>query len=240
MDANHEVISQQPTEFPSPDLGDMVFVEGGTFLFGKSSTQALFAKKNIQRSVSLSSFMLGRFPVTQGQWEKVMGNNPGYFKGENLPVESVSHQDVLLFIDKLNAQTGKKFRLPTEAEWEYAAGAGAQDLRYAGSNDLDRVGWYFENSGERTHEVGQKLANALGLHDMSGNVWEWTHDIYDEHYTANCADTNPQGPENGTEYVFRGGSWDREEVYCTIFNRCRNTPGYKSNNLGFRLACDEK
>lgn len=238
MAANHEVISQSPTEFTPSDSGDMVFVEGGTFLFGKPTVPSLFGKKSEQRSVSISSFMLGRFPVTQGQWEKLMGNNPCYFKGKNLPVENVSYQDVLLFIDKLKAQTGKKFRLPTEAEWEYAAGAGPQDLRYAGSNDLDRVGWYVENSGCRTHEVGLKLANAIGLHDMSGNVWEWTQDLYDEHYAANCSDTNPQGPTNGTEYVFRGGSWDREEAYCTVFNRCRNTPGYKSNNLGFRLACD--
>jgi formylglycine-generating enzyme required for sulfatase activity len=206
------------------DEPEMVSVEGGTFTMGGYGT--LY-------QVTLGSFNIGKYEVTQGQWAIRTGSNPSYFKGDNYPVENVSWDDVQDFIIKLNAATGKNYRLPTEAEWEYAARGGNQSkgYDYSGSNTLDDVAWHFNNSGEHTHPVGEKAPNELGIYDMSGNVCEWCSDIYGDY--PSTPQTNPQGPSKGIYRVLRGGSWyDR----CDVGYRNSTNPYSYSNRVGFRLV----
>ncbi len=192
--------------------------------------------------VELSDFFIGRYPVTQEVWQAVMNSNSSRFKGEKRPVEKVSWKDTQDFFSQLNKLTGKDFRLPTEAEWEYAARGGqySQGYKYAGSDRLKQVGWYRGNSNDQTQEVGQLLANELGLHDMSGNVWEWCQDWFDDKYYAECKKTgivnNPQGPATGTTRVVRGGSYFRDPLYCRSVYRYRNLPVGRIDNMGFRLV----
>ena len=217
----------------------MIAVEGGTFLMGspESDTEAYDDEKP-QHEVTLSNYYIGETEVTQELWETVMGSNPSKFKGPKLPVENVSWKDCQAFIGKLNAQTGKTFRLPTEAEWEYAARGGkkSKGYTYSGSNTIDDVAWYVDNSGATTHEVGKKRANELGIYDMSGNVWEWCQDWYGETYYEKSSTTDPQGPASGTYRVLRGGSWTSFARYCRVASRGRVSPGYRDCDLGFRLA----
>ena len=181
---------------------------------------------------------MGKYEVTQAQWKAVMGSNPSRFKGDNLPVENVSWDDVQAFIRKLNQLTGKRYRLPTEAEWEYAARGGnkSRGYKYAGGNNIDEVAWYDGNSGERTHPVGKKRPNELGLYDMSGNVWEWCSDWYDEDYYGNSPQNNPQGPASGSSRVFRGGSWLNYAILCRSASRYYSTPDSRYGLIGFRLV----
>ena len=178
---------------------------------------------------------MGKYEVTQQQWRAIMGNNPSYFKGDNRPVEKVSWNDAQQYINKLKGKTGKHYRLPTEAEWEYAA-RGGQKYTYAGSNDVDAVAWYSANSGSKTHDVGQKRANGYGLYDMSGNVWEWCQDWYASDYYRNSPCTNPSGPSSGSIRVNRGGSWFNYPRLVRSADRFYNSPGYRNNYLGFRLV----
>ena len=177
--------------------------------------------------------------MTQALWKAVMGNNPSWFKGDNLPVEKVSWEDCQTFIDKLNGLTGKRFRLPTAAEWEYAArgGKGSNHTQYSGGSMIDDVAWYDGNSGNKTHSVKTKRPNELGLYDMSGNVWEWCQDWYGN-YSSN-AQTNPTGPDSGSGRVNRGGSWGSLERGCRSSSRNNFSPGYRSYVLVFRLALSE-
>jgi formylglycine-generating enzyme required for sulfatase activity len=170
---------------------EMVLVQGGTFTMGSNSGDS---DEKPLHQVTLSDFYIGKYEVTQKQWREIMGNNPSHFNGDERPVEYVSWNDAQEFIRKLNAKTGQKYRLPTEAEWEYAACGGQQSrgYTYSGSNDINAVAWYGNNSNNKTHAVGQKQANELGLHDMSGNVWEWCGDWYDNYSSG--AQTNPAGP----------------------------------------------
>ena len=186
--------------------------------------------------VKLNDFNIGKYEVTQIQWMAIMNNNPSIFKGDNLPVENVSWEDVQEFIRKLNAKTGKNYRLPTEAEWEYAAEGGIRRIgyKYSGSNQIDAVAWYSENSGGKTHPVGSKQANELGIHDMSGNVWEWCSDWYGAYSSANK--TNPIGPSTGQGRVSRGGGWYLDEEYCRSTRRNSDLPHSRYGNLGFRLV----
>ena len=217
----------------------MIAVEGGTFLMGspESDTEANDNEKP-QHEVTLSNYYIGETEVTQELWEAVMGSNPSYFVGANLPVEKVSWNDCQEFIGKLNAQTGKTFRLPTEAEWEYAARGGkkSKGYTYSGSNTIDDVAWYVDNSGATTHEVGKKRANELGIYDMSGNVWEWCQDWYGKTYYENSPSTDPLGPDSGSNRVGRGGSWWSFAGYCRVANRSWGSPGNRDGLLGFRLA----
>ena len=219
---------------------DMVYVEGGTFTMGATSEQGsdAYSDESPAHSVTVSDFYIGKYEVTQAQWRAVMGSNPSKFKGDNLPVEQVSWNDIQKFITKLNTMTGKTFRLPTEAEWEYAARGGNQSkgYKYSGSNTLDNVAWYY-NSGGKTHPVGQKQPNELGLYDMSGNVWEWCQDWYGSY--SSSSQTNPTGPSSGSYRVLRGGDWGMI-FWRNIYSRTYARPDKGRSYNGFRLACSSK
>ena len=180
----------------------------------------------------------GETEVTQELWEAVMGSNPRKFSGSQRPVERVSWNDCQEFITKLNNLTGKNFRLPTEAEWEYAARGGnkSKSYKYSGSNTIDNVAWYGSNSSSRTHDVKTKQANELGIYDMSGNVYEWCQDRYDRKYYQNSSQTNPTGPMSGSLRVLRGGSWSYYAGNCRVSRRYHFNPGFRSNSRGLRLA----
>ncbi len=217
---------------------NMVFVEGGTYTMGATLEQGSDAYdwEKPTHSVTLSDYYIGETEVTQELWKAVMGKNPSYFKGNDLPVERVSYKDVQKFITKLNQKTGKTFRLPTEAEWEYAARGGkkSKGYKYSGSNNINDVAWYYDNSNSKTHSVKTKQPNELGIYDMSGNVWEWCSDWYGSY--SSYSQTNPQGPSSGSYRVFRGGSWINFAWYCRVADRYYNYPSSRHDGLGFRLA----
>ena len=215
---------------------DMVSIKGGTFMMGSPSNESGRDNDEVQHQVTLKSFIMGTHEVTQGLWKAVMGNNPSNFNGDNLPVESVSWNNVQEFIKKLNQLTGKKYRLPTEAEWEYACRGGSTTAYCFGdnSNSLGDYAWYDNNSGNRTHEVGTKKPNAWGLYDMHGNVLEWCNDWEADYPTTPQKD--PTGPSSGSNRVNRGGSWNNNAQNCRSANRNNNNPDNRNNNLGFRLA----
>ena len=219
-------------------INNMVLVEGGTFTMGATPEQGSDAYPNEKpaHQVTLSSFSIGKYEVTQKEWQAVMGSNPSYFKGFNRPVEQVSWDDCQEFLSKLNELTDKRFRLPTEAEWEYAARGGSRSLsyKYAGSDNLSSVAWYDSNSGSETHPVGQKSANELGLYDMSGNVWEWCQDWYGN-YRSN-SQTNPSGANTGSCRIYRGGGWRSIMGLCRSSYRYNVAPSGRDNDLGLRLA----
>lgn len=217
----------------------MIAVKGGTFTMGATSEQGSNADNDEKptHQVTLSDYMIGETEVTKELWKAVMGNNPSYFSGTNLPVENVSWNDCQTFITKLNQLTGKKFRLPTEAEWEYAARGGnkSKGYTYAGSNTLSDVAWYKDNSGSKTHPVKQKQANELGLYDMSGNVLEWCQDWWYGSYSSS-AQTNPTGPSSGAVRVYRGGNWNSSAFYCRVAVRLHGSPGDRYTGVGFRVV----
>jgi len=233
--------SSTPATNPKPAAtpSRMVFVQGGTFTMGCTPEQGGDCNDDEKpaHQVTLSSFYIGKYEVTQAQWKAVIGNNPSSFKGDNLPVESVSWDDVQDFIRKLNAHTGKQYRLPTEAEWEYAARGGnkSHEYKYSGSYYPNDVAWFSENGGETTHPVGTKQPNELGIYDMSGNVYEWCSDWYGN-YSSN-AQTNPEGSSSGSIRVFRGGGWNYIARNCRVSSRYYYAPDFRSYFLGFRLAC---
>jgi len=216
----------------------MVYVEGGTFTMGATSEQGSEADDDEYpaHKVTLSSYYIGETEVTQALWQAVMGNNPSKFKGDNLPVELVSYNDVQEFIEQLNYKTGKTFRLPTEAEWEYAARGGnkSKGYKYSGSNNIEDVAWYDGNSNRKTHTVKTKQANELGLYDMSGNVFEWCSDWYGDY--SSSSQTNPQGPNSGSGRVSRGGSWGSNARSCRVSYRDYGYPSNRDYVSGFRLA----
>ena len=212
---------------------EMILIEGGTFKMGSNSGES--DEKPIHK-VTLSPFYIGKFEVTQAQWRSVMGRNPSHFVDcDNCPVESVSWNDVQDYIIKLNAQTDSKYRLPTEAEWEYVAKYRKYNTEsaYCGSNDVNSVAWYDLNSGSRTHPVGSKNSNELGLFDMSGNVWEWCSDIYGNYDSENKV--NPIGSSVGDYHVVRGGSWINNSSACRVTYRTWELD-LRDVSVGFRLV----
>jgi sulfatase modifying factor 1 len=229
------------TEFENtPAAFKMILVEGDVFDMGSDDEEA---EKPIHK-VRVSSFWMGKFAVTQALWTYVMKENPSDFKGTNRPVENVSYEDIVKeFLPKLNIMTGQVYRLPTEAEWEYAAKGGKYGQKYpfeyAGSNKLEEVGWYDENSHNKMQKVGLKTPNLLDLYDMSGNVSEWCSDWYDKDFyktsTADVSD-NPIGPDRVMFRVLRGGSWDFDVLFCRSSYRNFNSPKLRYHSVGFRLV----
>ena len=224
----------------------MIAVEGGTFTMGATSEQGddAYDWEKPAHSVTLSSYSIGETEVTQALWQAVMGSNPSNFSGSNKPVENVSWNDCQDFISKLNSMTGQNFRLPTEAEWEYAARGGnkSRGYKYAGSNTLGNVAWYWDNipsqssgnAGYGTQNVATKLANELGIYDMSGNVWEWCQDFYGNYSSG--SQTNPTGAVLARERVYRGGSWNFSAESCRVSIRPFDIPAYHDSTKGLRLA----
>lgn len=222
-------------------FNSMIYVEGGTFTMGNVNNEGT-EKDDIfdgrpAHSVTLSSYHIGKTEVTQEFWEAVMGYNPSRFKGANRPVDNVSWEDCQEFIKRLNNSTSGGLRLPTEAEWEYAARGGNMSLGYiySGSDNLDEVAWYEGNSGNETHDVATKVANELGIYDMSGNVEEWCSDWYG--HFSNSSQTNPTGPNTGPNHVKRGGSWYVDKGMCRVANRIGMLDStFKEGYFGFRLV----
>ena len=218
---------------------DMVRVEAGTFTMGATAEMKIpwDDEKPTHRVTLTNDYYIGKYEVTQALWKAVMGNNPSSFKGDNLPVEEVSWDDCQDFISKLNRITGKTFRLPTEAEWEYAARGGnkSRGYQYSGSSNLSDVAWYKDNSGSKTHTVGTKQPNELGIYDMCGNVWEWCQDWYGKY--SSSSQVNPTGAASGSSRVNRGGCLiDARD--CRSSCRGNNTPGSRGY-LGLRLVLSE-
>jgi formylglycine-generating enzyme required for sulfatase activity len=226
---------------------NMIFVQGGTFQMGSNDGGS--NEKPIH-TVTVDDFYIGKYEVTQKEWKAVMGSNPSNWKGDDLPVEKISWYDAVEFCNKKSIQEGltpcysgkgkntkcnfnaNGYRLPTEAEWEYACRGGLQssNYKYSGSNNIGDVAWYSGNSGKKTHKVGTKQANKLGIYDMSGNVWEWCNDWYDGGYYNNSPKNNPQGPGSGSSLVLCGA------IFCRSADHIINIPGGHGNsNIGFRF-----
>ena len=243
------VLSIVYTETVSGLSFDMVYVEGGTFRMGGTEEQgedAWVGEKPVH-SVTLSDYYIGKYEVTQGLWKAVMGTGVEeqmekagesdlYGVGDDYPMYYVSWDEAQEFVSKLSELTGKKYVLPTEAQWEYAARGGVKSrgYKYSGSNTIDDVAWYDGNSETAAHPVGTKLPNELGIYDMSGNVWEWCSDWYSDY--SDVSQTDPTGPSSGSFRVFRGGSWFNSAGRCRVSNRHDGDPGYRTDNLGFRVA----
>lgn len=223
----------------------MVEIPAGEFLMG-SAVPGYIKHEYPQHKVIISKpFYLGKYEVTQTQWMKVMGSNPSFFKRKRTegprPVEDVCWNDVQEFITKLNAMTGQKFRLPTEAEWEYACRAGST-TRYFFGDDMDGIdeyAWYMDNSDYRSHPVGLKKPNSFGLYDIIGNVWEWCSDYYGKNYYSVSPETDPKGPGSGKYRVIRGGGWHWPGMGLRSSHRYYHAPTYKYANTGLRLALDK-
>jgi len=233
---------------------EMIQVEGGTFMMGSNHQGGL--DEGPVHQVSVSSFLIGNYEVTQKEWRDVMGSNPSEFAGDDLPVEQVSWYDVVDYCNKRSLIEGltpcysgsgdsisckwnaNGYRLPSEAEWEFAARGGTKSkgYTYSGANDLGSVGWYGSNTGETTHPVGSKSPNELGLFDMSGNVWEWCWDWYDDGYYAESRSLDPTGSASGLYRLIRGGSWTSGFDYCRVASRYITDPGGRFDNYGFRVA----
>jgi formylglycine-generating enzyme required for sulfatase activity len=228
---------------------EFVLIPAGSFVMGadRSVEREAFDVETPPHRVTISKpFYLGKYEVTQAQWEEIMGNNPSKFEGRSNPVEQVSWDDVQMFIQRLNRQEGhNRYRLPTEAEWEYAARAGSASAYSFGDNakNLDRYAWYARNSGVWwklgdlvTHPVGQKAPNPWGLYDMHGNVGEWVQDWYAHRYYSHSPGTDPRGPSSGSYRVQRGGAYYSYEYNCRSASRADAAPGNSDEGVGFRLA----
>ena len=229
----------------------MIWVEGGDFLMGCTSEQSdCGADEQNVRRVTIDGFYIGMLEVTQSQWEKVVGttiSQQGNEKGSDYspkgvgpdyPMYYVSWDEAMEFCRLLSNKTGLTYTLPTEAQWEYAARGGNKNegAKYAGSNIIDAVAWCTNNSNSSTHIVGSKRANALGIYDMSGNVWEWCKDWYSNSYVSYYTN-NPTGPSSGSYRVIRGGGWSSNNPSCRVADRDNRSFGYRGSNLGFRVVC---
>jgi hypothetical protein len=217
-------------------VGRLISIPDGSFKMGNGSGDST---ENPVRTVRINGFRIGETEVTQKQWQLVMGSAPSYFKGcDNCPVDNVSWNDIQYFFKKLNKQTGLRFRLPSEAEWEYACRSAGKDEKYCGGDDESKLAWYGSNSDEKTHSVAQKQANSLGLYDMSGNVWEWTQDCWHDSYDG--ASSNGQAWESGScaQRILRGGSWIGVAGSLSSTGRFGSSAAKGSRNFGFRVAQD--
>ncbi len=223
---------------------NMVKIEGGTFMMGVPLDNDAEEGEDNQpaHQVTLKPFFIGKYEVTEEEWKVIMGADPsddsnGKYTSTSCPVDNVDWNDCQVFIAKLKELTGLPFRLPTEAEWEFAARGGNADLPYAGSADIDDCGWYVSNSNRVKHPVGQKRPNGYGLYDMTGNVREWCSDFYHEKYYADSPADNPMGPLEGSLRVIRGGCFNNQKNACEVTYRAHISPESKNKFLGLRLAC---
>lgn len=224
-------------------INNMVEVQGDTFYMGAQNIDK--SKPNYDKEadadespvhkLKLNDYYICKYEVSQDLWQAVMNNNPSQFNNAKNPVEKVSYNDCIEFIDKLNALSGLEFALPTEAQWEYAARGGNKSIgyKYSGSNIIDNIAWYGVEKSKNTHQIGSKKANEIGLYDMSGNVWEWCAD----NYVAYPLDAT--NVESGEYYVIRGGAWNNDTKYCRVSIRYFNRPDYSDANLGFRLVLNK-
>jgi formylglycine-generating enzyme required for sulfatase activity len=225
---------------------DFVLIPEGIFAMGCGEGDSCMYDEKPQVHVAISKpFYLGKYEVTQEQWEVVMASRPSVFRGEQRPVENVSWNEVREFIRRLNAREGtNRYRLPTEAEWEYAARAGTSTKYSSETPALNEFAWHLKNANRQTHPVGEKRGNQWGLHDMHGNVWEWVQDWYLPGTYAKAGDKStvidPQGPAEAATRVLRGGSWSNEARYLRSAHRNAYPPDYKSANVGFRVAMSLK
>ena len=229
----------------------MVRMPAGSFLLGSESEE----NEQPVHEVSINGFLMSATEITQFQYKQVTGTNPSYFSGDTLPVDQVTWFDAVLFCNRLSEKTQLEkcydedtwecdfskngFRLPTEAEWEYACRAGTTTNYYSGERVLTRAGWYRNNSSASPHPVGEKKPNAFGLYDMHGNVWEWCNDRYEKDYYAKSPPNNPTGPAESQHRIKRGGSWNAYIHFCRSAERDICLPNLKSFNLGFRIAQSE-
>jgi len=243
------IVVSQPVAEPSLPVQSfefepaMVEIPGGAFLMGSPDNEAdRRGNEGPQHQVTISSFYMGKYEVTQAQWRAIallpkvkiaLNSDPSRFEGDDLPVEQVSWEEAVEFCERLSRETGKTYRLPTEAEWEYACRAGTTGP-YAGN--LDSMAWYVGNSGSKTRAVGTKQANGFGLYDMQGNVWEWCMDWYSDNYYNRSPSTDPVGPSTGSVRVNRGGGWYSSAQSCRSAFRSENAPDARYINLGFRLV----
>jgi formylglycine-generating enzyme required for sulfatase activity len=217
---------------------DFVWVPGGNFQMGSNESEN---EKPIHK-VTLRGYWMAKYELTQSQWQKIMGYNPSVFNkmglctSSNCPVETISWEDVKTFISKLNRKSSAKYRLPTEAEWEYACRSGGKDQKFCGGNNIKSLGWYDVNSGDKTHPVGKKIPNGLGLYDMSGNVWEWVEDKYGKSYYGIKPVRNPKGPIEGFTHVIRGSSWVNKAWNARSAKRKDDRPDHRSFFIGARLV----
>ena len=216
------------------------YIPAGSFMMGSPEDEDdRRDAESPQHKVTLKPFRMQTTPVTQKQWKEVMGNNPSNFDGDDLPVGCVSWNDCREFVKKLNQRDpGKGYRLPSEAEWEYACRAGTTTKYYSGNSesDLERAGWYRDNSGGKTHPAGQKEPNAWGLYDIHGNVWEWCEDWYHSSYNGAPSDGSAWVSPTGKYRVLRGGSWSLIQDYCRSAHRGRSNPVSRYGSYGFRLC----
>lgn len=216
----------------------LVRVKGGCFRMGDSFDSG-GADERPAHEVCVDDFSLGRYPVTQKQWVSVMGQNPSQYRGDDLPVENVSWNDARAFIKALRVKTGRNWRLPSEAEWEYAAASGGKRQKYPGTSSEEALGeyaWLESNSGLQTHPVGTRKPNDLGLYDMAGNVWQWVQDRYDRDYYRQSPRRNPKGDPFGANRILKGGSVYQQATFLRVSYRDYQDPDKRANCVGFRLA----
>lgn len=240
-DYSYAVQKHSPPEVFVEQLTGMEFVlvRGGCFVMGDSAGNGQ-PDERPSHQVCVDDFFMGKYEVSQKQWKIIMGDNPSRFTGnDNLPVDRVSWNDIQKYLKKLRGVTGKKFRLPTEAEWEYSAKAAGTTSLFSGSDDIRELAehaWYVDNSNRHSQSVGSKKANKFGLHDMTGNIWEWVSDYFDENYYQKGPRNNPQGPLTGVLKVMRGGSWYQDPFSLRLTFRFRDNPNGRDDEYGFRVV----
>lgn len=259
--AGQQVKADRNTEnrnFTDPTTGmEFVYVPGGCFPMGNPALEKensgssffwylqmggnsgqLDKDERPQHEVCVDDLYMGKYEVTQQEYKRVMGKNPSAFHSDRSPVEQVSWHDTQVFIKRLADLSKRQYRLPTEAEWEYAARSGGKAEKYAGGDDIDTLAWYDELEVKGTRPVGGKRPNGLGLYDMSGNVWEWCQDWYDKEYYSSSPKRNPGGPSSGEYRVFRGGAWNSFPNLVRTMNRRHLPPNNRNFSIGFRVVLD--
>ena len=236
------LLAQAPATIP--EKPEVIMVQGGSFQMGSNQE----TDEQPVHSVSVNSFSIGKYEVTVGQYKvfctatgRAMPEEPNWGWQDKHPMVNVTYNDAVSYCNWLGEKFGGDWRLPTEAEWEYAARGGNKSNRYtyAGGDELEKVAWFEDNAGGQTQAVGRKKANELGIYDMSGNVWEWCKDWYGEDYYKTSPATNPKGPTSGELRVLRGGGWDGGAAYCRVAYRCGGTPSHRNHFSGFRVVLSQ-